>query len=288
MTVSVADLGRLDRHPDGGSADIVRFSTTVDPVFTIGPKVHGGALQAVSAHAAVAACGRDDLIPVAISSDYLRAPEPRDVDVVAAVVKRGRRVSLVDVVVGQDGRDAVRSVITLAAPDHGTPRHSEVPDVLASMPVDPPADGAPVQGSPVADIVHLAAAIDMIYDRSSVPVMSGATGAPETRFWARPIGGETDGFFAVLCGDLSMPVVMNLGIFGWAPTLQMTTYLRRRPAPGWLRGRVTSAEIGQGWFEEDHLVIDSTGAVVAQSRQLALVPEAPGEGAPAAPRKGHA
>ncbi|MEH3157274.1 MAG: thioesterase family protein [Gordonia paraffinivorans] len=274
MTVSVTDLGALEKTSDDG--DRITFTTVVDPVFTIGPKVHGGALQVVTAHAAVAAVQRPEMVPVAISSDYLRAPEPREVDVVATVVKRGRRVCLVDVVVAQDGRDAVRSVITLAEPDHGAPRHSGVPDVLAAMPVEPAADAVPVRDSPVAEIVHLVAAVDMIYDRASVPVMAGERGAPETRFWARPVDGDPDGFFAILGGDLSMPVVMNLGVFGWAPTLQMTTYLRRRPAPGWLRARVTTTEIGQGWFEEDHLLIDATGAVVAQSRQLALVPSEEG------------
>lgn len=275
MTVSVADLGALSRT--SADADTVTSTIVIDPVFTVGPKVHGGALQVVCAHAAVDAVGRPEMVPVAISSDYLRAPEPRDVDVVATVVKRGRRVCLVDVVVAQDGRDAVRSVVTLAEPDHGTPRHSGVPEVLASMPDEPADDAIPVRGSVVADVVHLAAAVDMVYDRSSVPVMAGERGAPETRFWARPVDGDPDGFFAILGGDLSMPVVMNLGVFGWAPTLQMTTYLRRRPAPGWLRARVTTTEIGQGWFEEDHLLVDATGAVVAQSRQLALVPSQEGQ-----------
>ncbi|GAA2063962.1 thioesterase family protein [Williamsia deligens] len=273
MTVSVTDLGALMRAPGGGPADPVAFTTVVDPVFTIGPKVHGGALQVVTAHAAVAAVERPEMVPVAISSDYLRAPEPREVAVVATVVKRGRRVCLVDVVVTQDGRDAVRSVVTLAEPDHGAPRHSGVPAALAAMPPEPTSDAVPVRDSPIADIVHLAAAVDMSYDRSSVPVLTGERGAPETRFWARPVDGDPDGFFAILGCDLSMPVVMNLGLLGWAPTLQMTTYLRRHPAPGWLRARTTSSEIGQGWFEEDHLIIDSTGAVVAQSRQLALIPD---------------
>jgi hypothetical protein len=271
MTISVTDLGALSRTP-GDDADRVSSTISIDPVFTIGPKVHGGALQVVTAHAAVDAVARPEMVPISISSDYLRAPEPREVDVVATVVKRGRRVCLVDVVVSQDGREAVRSVVTLAEPDHGTPRHSGVPEALASMPVGPDADAVAVRDSPVAEIVHLVAAVDMVYDRSSVPVMTGERGAPETRFWARPVDGDPDGYFAVLGGDLSMPVVMNLGIVGWAPTLQMTTYLRRRPAPGWLRARVTTTEIGQGWFEEDHLLIDATGAVVAQSRQLALVP----------------
>jgi hypothetical protein len=33
-------------------------------------------------------------------------------------------------------------------------------------------------------------------------------------------------------------------------------------------------EIGQDWFDEDHLVVDQMGRIVVQSRQLAMVPPA--------------
>jgi hypothetical protein len=95
--------------------------------------------------------------------------------------------------------------------------------------------------------------------------------------WARPRpGDETDidtaVLFALMAGDISAPVTMNRGMFGWAPTVQLTVYLRRVPAPGWLRVRAESTVLGSTWFEEDHTVVDSTGAVVVQSRQLAMIP----------------
>ena len=95
--------------------------------------------------------------------------------------------------------------------------------------------------------------------------------------WVRPYAGDsadpdTAVYFALMTGDISAPVTMNRGMFGWAPTVQLTTYLRKLPAPGWLRVAASSTLIGDTWFEEDHLVLDSTGAVVVQSRQLAMVP----------------
>ncbi|MDV3206450.1 MAG: thioesterase family protein, partial [Rhodococcus ruber] len=54
--------------------------------------------------------------------------------------------------------------------------------------------------------------------------------------------------------------------------VQLTAYLRRLPAPGWLRIMPDSTVLGNAWFEEDHTVVDATGAVVVQSRQLAMVP----------------
>ena len=59
---------------------------------------------------------------------------------------------------------------------------------------------------------------------------------------------------------------------GWAPTVQLTAYLRGEPADGWLRVVCTTTQIGQTWFDADHTVVDSAGRVVVQTRQLAMVP----------------
>jgi hypothetical protein len=81
-----------------------------------------------------------------------------------------------------------------------------------------------------------------------------------------------DEFFALMCGDISLPVPYAVGRRGWAPTVQLTAYLRALPADGWLRVLCTATQIGEDWFDEDHTVIDSAGRIVVQTRQLALVP----------------
>lgn len=44
--------------------------------WTIGPKVHGGAMLALCANAARTAHGGQDLQPVAVSASFLWAPDP--------------------------------------------------------------------------------------------------------------------------------------------------------------------------------------------------------------------
>jgi hypothetical protein len=34
----------------------------------------------------------------------------------------------------------------------------------------------------------------------------------------------------------------------------------------------TTMQIGQDWFDEDHVVVDCEGRIIVQSRQLAMVP----------------
>ena len=53
---------------------------------------------------------------------------------------------------------------------------------------------------------------------------------------------------------------------------EVTATVRRDPAPGWLRFRASAPVVGERFFEEDHLLVDETGRVVAGSRQLAMVP----------------
>lgn len=48
--------------------------------------------------------------------------------------------------------------------------------------------------------------------------------------------------------------------------------IRALPADGWLRVLCTCVEIGQDWFDEDHIVVDRLGRIVVQTRQLAMVP----------------
>src|SRR5689334_24095659 len=68
--------------------------------WTIGPKVHGGAMLALCANAAIQEHA-GDVQPIAVSGNFLWAPEPGAMRVVTTVRKRGRRVSLIDVELSQ-------------------------------------------------------------------------------------------------------------------------------------------------------------------------------------------
>lgn len=253
------------------------FAAAIDSTWTIGPKVHGGTMLAICAAAAKRQVGEGDLQPLAVSVSYLNAPDPGEVALEAIVRKRGRQVSTVDVEMTQGGRVAVRAVVTLGRPDVDEPRH-EVQSSLASMPAEPPADTEAIGGDhPMASIVHVGKGCEMRIEPSSAHFLTGEQGEPEIRMWVRPRPGDEEDLdtavlFALMTGDICAPVTMNRGMFGWAPTVQLTAYLRKQPARGWLRVAASSTVIGGTWFEEDHLVLDSTGAVVVQSRQLAMVP----------------
>jgi len=252
--------------------------------WTIGPKVHGGAMLALCANAAIKEHSRGqersdsgehrsgDNQPIAVSGNFLWAPEPGPMRVVTTVRKRGRRVSLIDVELTQGDRIAVRAAVTLGDPEHHVPPLLSVNPVVPLMTPEPPPGLEPIgPGHPMEDIVHLARGCDIRPSLATfAPRVDG--GPPFIEYWVRPKGVAPDVLFALLCGDVSAPVTFAVNRTGWAPTVQLTAYLRALPADGWLRVLCTAVQIGQDWFDEDHIVVDCEGHIVVQSRQLAMVP----------------
>jgi hypothetical protein len=239
-----------------------------------GPKVHGGAMLALCAKAARLEHDVEDVWPIAISGNYLWAPDPGPMRVTTTVRKRGRRVSLIDVELSQGDRTAVRAAVTMGEPEHHVPPLLSVNPVVALMPPEPPPGLEPIgPGHPMAAVVNLAHGCDI---RPSLTTMEPRAdgGPPVIEYWVRPRGVAPDPLFALLCGDVSAPVTFGVNRFGWAPTVQLTAFLRTLPADGWLRIICTTVQIGQDWFDEDHIVVDCEGHIVVQSRQLAMVPSA--------------
>ena len=76
----------------------------------------------------------------------------------------------------------------------------------------------------------------------------------------------------MLFADAFPPSVFSmLGTIGWVPTLELTVHLRRRPAPGWIRARFVTDDLTNGMLIESGELWDSSGQLVAKSRQLALL-----------------
>ncbi|WP_156687683.1 thioesterase family protein [Mycobacterium sp. Marseille-P9652] len=257
------------------------YEGELDKHWTIGPKVHGGAMLALCANAARTACDglAAGLEPVAVSANFLSAPDPGPMRLETSIRKRGRRISVVDVELTQGERTAVHAVVNLGEPEHFPPGGDLAPllsanPVLGLMAPEPPGDIEPIgPGHPLAGLVHLGEGCDV---RPLLSTMQRSEDGrpPMIQMWARPRDVPPDGLFALMCGDLSAPVTFAVDRTGWAPTVQLTAYLRALPADGWLRIIATCMEIGHDWFDEDHIVVDSLGRLVVQARQLALVPAA--------------
>lgn len=241
------------------------FATDLSSRWAVGDRPHGGYLLAVLARAALSVTGDDAPDPLSVAAQFYRPPRfgPATVDVV--VRKKGRTVTFVSTVLEQDGQPCVDATVTCGRLPDGPVRYSD----LVDLPASPPDDAFEVSAR--IDVFRLAHVCELRLDTATAGFLAGRADQPPClRLWVRPLDEPPDPLFALLAGDISPPVVFNLGRSGWSPTVQITALLRARPAPGWLRVHAECRALHDQWFDEDLHVVDSAGRLVCQARQLAI------------------
>ena len=254
------------------------YAAELDGGWVVGGGLNGGYLLAVignAIRAELADLGQPD--PISVSAYYLAPTTPGPAVVRVRRVREGGQRSTVaaSLVQQQDGAEVER--ITVLA----------VYGSLDRMPAEverqvPPPDLPPVEDCVEArfapeEVRRIAPLLERFGTRLDPAYVGWAVGKPSRsgviQGWFkladdRPL----DPVALLLVVDALPPVTFDLGLPGWAPTLELTAHVRAQPAPGWAIVRHATRNISGGQFEEDCEVWDSTGRLVAQSRQLALLP----------------
>jgi acyl-CoA thioesterase len=242
--------------------DETTYDVDLDIGWAIGGNPHGGYLMATVAKAAVDAVGDPHVL--AASTHFLRPPRGGPAEVRTEVVKRGRTASTVRATLWQEDKARLDMLLT-----------------TGRLPTDPPAyDGVarPDMATPqecrarqeTGATIELADHIDVRIDPGTS--LSTGDGTPLIRGWmAFRDGTAVDVEALLIAVDVAPPTVAHLGHRGWAPTVELSCLLRGEPVPGWLAFEAKATLVRGGWFDEESSVWDSSGMLVAQSRQLALV-----------------
>lgn len=244
-------------------------ATISDRWNALGDRPNGGYLLAVALQALARVLPFPD--PLTVAAFYLRPTAPGPIEIRTEVARVGRRVATGEARLVQGGIETVRAVATFTTLDAAAGRTL----LLAERPDLPPPESTIdlVGGRSLPGI--------SIVDRFEyrVPALPGwvrgqPTGDPRVQLWLRfRDGREPDALSLPLIVDALFPAVMELGEPG-SSTLELSVHVRARPAPGWLACRVLTRHVIGGYHEEDFEVWDSRGTLVAQSRQLALLPSA--------------
>ncbi|MGY1842382.1 acyl-CoA thioesterase [Modestobacter sp. SYSU DS0875] len=249
------------------------LTADLDPGWDVGGGIlNGGYLLSVAARAAVLESPHPH--PVALSASYLRAPAAGRASLTVVPGPAGRTVAHSQVVLADDAGPAITVQATTAT------LGDEPPQVVTPRPVVAPVE----QCLSIAEHAHLAPPeiqvpglvrrIDVRLDPACAGWALGQPGEePVLRAWLRFTDDrEPDPLALVAFADALPPTSWALGRFGWAPTVQLQVLLRALPAPGWCLVEARAGEIAGGWLDEDYRIWDSTGRLVAQSRQLARAP----------------
>jgi hypothetical protein len=138
---------------------------------------------------------------------------------------------------------------------------------------EPPRLPPPGECIPVPAAGGIRGQVDLCLDPATAGWMKrNPAGVPEMRGYFRLRDDRPpDAYLLAFAVDALPPVVFGLGAFGWAPTVELTWYMRAVPAPGLLRVAARCRHVGGGWFDEEAEVWDCAGRLVAQSRQIARV-----------------
>lgn len=251
-----------------------RYTASVSDRWSlVGGHANGGYALAICLQALRAESAYPD--PVAVSANYLRRVEPGPAELTVEPIRQGRRLWVGQTSLIQDGREKVRVVANFAdlAAASGRTEVRNAPPVLP-----PPEECVEVYDGRRPTPLTLADRLEF-----RIPERPGWTrgepgGRLEEAFWMRFAPDdhgrirEPDTLALAVLVDMSAPPVLDLGEFG-STTIELTSHVRGVPAPGWMSCRASTRHVIDGYHDEDFEIWDASGRLVAQSRQLALLPQ---------------
>ncbi len=246
------------------------------------PAVNGGALIATVLRAVLQESPSPH--PVATTANFLRVARLEPAQIRVTWLKRGKTAATARACLEQGGETVLDMSVTTGRvpPSTGSDRDlawtGTPPDI---PPIEDCVDLGPWRGSMAEDgTAGYAHQVVMLLDPATTGWRHGQpSGLPEMRgYFGLREERDPDAYLLALAVDGLPPVVFGLGAAGWAPTVELTWYMRAVPAPGPLRVAARCRHVGGGWFDEEAEVWDAAGGLVAQSRQLARVGRGPVRG----------
>ena len=236
----------------------------------INGNANGGYILALGANALRMACGRAH--PITITAHYLAPVTPGPVTFRTEVVKAGKRLTTMSGSIEREGRTLIRMLGAfgdLDASDDQVLNRAAPPDL---PPIEQCERRTPYGGTA---LVGLADRLNMhIHPEDAVALRDEPSGIGQTRGWFSFLDGRPiDTLALLLAADSFPPAVFNLNevVRGWVPTVEFTVHVRGVPAPGPLACRFDTRVVSGGALHEDGELWDSSGRLVALSRQYGLL-----------------
>lgn len=246
-----------------------RWHGTVPEGWDIVGNTNGGLLLAIATRAITLATERPD--PVTVTGHFLAPGRPGPATVDVEVLRPGGRHATARAVMSTD-RVALSVMATTT--DLSQARG---PRFIDGGPPDlPPPDQCQTQRTGPMGVPPF---VEQVEQRlhpidGSFHDPSAKSGQAVMRGWFRLRDDEPmDTVALVLAADAFPPTTFNTDLpIAWTPTVELTVHVRARPRPGWLRAVFRTRFVSSGYLEADGELWDEGDELVAQSRQLALIP----------------
>lgn len=225
---------------------------------------NGGYMMAMFARAALESSGRKDIISV--SAHFLSPGRVGPVTARVEPIKQGKRFATSRVDLLSPDKTLLSGTVITGDLDDG-----EGPTRISAVAPDVP---------PLDECIRVVGTelfpppfVDRIDQRIDPATSLGSINEPRIQGRVLLDDGEPlDTIGLVFASDCMPPTVFNTDLgAAWVPTVQMTIHIRNRPTSNEMLLVSESRVIDGGMFEVDNTIFDTTGTVLAQSRQLQLL-----------------
>ena len=246
--------------------DRIVYAAEIFDGWDIGGNANGGYLMAIAGRAMSDATGRP---PLSLTGHYLRPAPPGPCSVAVEIVRSGRRFAVASATLTMDGTPIIRLLGTFGDQQDGGP------SLVRGTPPDLPAFEDCPSRPDSGEAPGLMANLDLRIHPADTGFATGEpSGTPLIRGWFDLADDEPiDAIALLLAADAFAPPVFNTDMpVAWVPTVELTVHVRGVPAPGRLAGRFESRFVQNDLVDEDGELWDSSGALVAESRQISILP----------------
>lgn len=239
------------------------FSGHLHERWTIGEVPNGGYAMALMLRANQAVS--DHPHPLTTTAHFLSPTSAGPVEVTTRVEKPGRSTTTVSSSLIQEGRQRITMLTTLGRLDTRSGPTTRY--------LEPPSLEGPFEQRRSLLMQRFPENFDFrIPEAVAGGIVGEPTGSPEIGGTiAFSDGREPDLLALAVMADGFPPVAFNLGHAAWTPTLELTIHFWNHPAPGPITAWFRAETMEGGYHDESATLWDSTGAVVARSRQLAVI-----------------
>ena len=262
-------MNQFEQESAVTAEDDGRYRARVGSNWSIGSNPNGGYLVSIAMRALLDQHPQHP-DPLTVTAHYLRPGIPdADCEVHSQIVRTGRQLTTGRATLLQDGKERIEVLAGFG----DLTMTSEIDSALSIAAPDVPApDECPSRSADEQGVdLPLLNRLDIRLHPDEA--RAGTAGRAQVTGWIR-FRDDTppDALAAVLFTDAFPPSMFGLlGLIGWVPTLELTVHVRRRPAPGWMKGQLITRDLADGRMVEDGCLWDSEGHLVAQSRQLGLL-----------------
>jgi acyl-CoA thioesterase len=259
-------LGFFDLETSISRVDEGAWETELSPNWNIGTISNGGYAISSVLRAMRELTGKPD--PISVTTHFLRPIQGGSVGRIdTALIRTGRTVATAQGTLSVDGKDRL---VVIAA----------FGDIEAEAGIGPEIGPEPPELPPVEDCIgrrNLDQGVELpLLSRIDCVLHPDCVAAGERAViegWVRFSDGTDPSTLSLPCFvDVFPPALTAMvGNTGWVPTIELTTHVRRAPTPGWLRARFECDDHHNGRVIESGALWDSSGAIVARSRQIGLL-----------------